>query len=93
MEFFQAIQEVDLFDIVEDGAVEIMGVRNGLYLMKFEDRVQWLSLSKNHPMVKEFEDKRKVISETDELPIITSENLKEGIKNKVVDPLSEVDFC
>ena len=87
------IQELDLFDIVEDDAVEIIGVRNGLYLMKYEDRVQWLSLSKNHPMVKEFEDERKDNDETDELPIITSDNLKEWIKNKVVDPLSEADFC
>ena len=87
------VEELGYFDIVEDDAVEIIGVRNGLHLMKYEDLIQWLSLSKDHPMVKEFENERKENDETDELPTITQENLKEWIRNKVVDPVSESDFC
>ena len=34
------VDEVDLFDVVEEGAVKIIGQRNGLYLMQYEDYVE-----------------------------------------------------
>ena len=45
--------------------------------MNFQDRVQWLSLSRDHPLVKEFRNDRKDTDETDEMQFITSENVKE----------------
>ena len=68
-----ALNKLDLFDVVEDDAVEKFDVRCGLYLLKHENHVQWLT-SKNHSTVKECNDDRKDNDETVELPIITSEN-------------------
>ena len=87
--------EIPAFDIVEDGAVKIIGRRNGLYLMQYVEHVQWMSLSDDHHMVKEFEEDAKDSEEmTDELPVITRDNLRKWFENKVIteDEPVEEDF-
>ena len=88
--------EVPSFDVIEDGAVKILGQRNGLYLMQYEDSVQWLSLSDENAMVKEFKEDRneEKKQEEEELPLITRENLQNWLKNKVIsdDYVVENDF-
>ena len=76
------LNKSDLFDVVGDNAVEKIDERCALYLMKHEDHVQWLILSRNHFTVKKLKDDRKNNDGTEELPIKTSEILKEWIKNK-----------
>ena len=97
------------FDLVEDGAVEILGKRNGLYLMSYGDSTQWLKLSDEHVMVQEFkhkqEEERKEAEDDDdclrednmrELPLISSEHLKDWLTSKIVDEddftVSEMDL-
>ena len=53
------MDDLPLFDVVEDDGVEIIGRRNGLYLMKYPQRVEWMSLSKDSAFVKEFEADQK----------------------------------
>ena len=85
------MNDLPLFDIVEDDGVEIIGRRNGLYLMKYPQRVEWMSLSKDNAFVKEFEADQNDEC-IDELPTVTAKNLREWMRNKVTDECVEADI-
>ena len=42
---------LDLHDAIENGAECILGDRNGLYLIKHADDVQWAQLPNDHELV------------------------------------------
>ena len=88
--------EVSKFGIIDEGAVKIIRQRNGLYLMQYDEYVQWLSLAEDNAMVKEFwedeDDEKK--EEPDELPLITRDDIMSWLQNKVIsaDYVVENDF-
>ena len=85
------MDDLPLFDVVEEDAVEMVGRRNELYLMKCPQRVEWISLSKENAFVKEFEAVQNDEG-GDKLPTITAEDLREWMENRITDKYVEADF-
>ena len=80
-----------LFAVVENDAFELIGCRNGLYLMKYLQRVEWMSLSKDDSFVKEFESDQED-EKSYQLPAITAENLREWMEKEMLHKFVEADF-
>ena len=61
----------------------IIGHRNDLYLIKYKENVQWMFLSDDCDMVKEYKTKYDEEKEeiNDELPIISNEMMKKWCRS------------
>lgn len=75
------MDEVPKFDIVEDGADKIIGERNGLFMMKYDEYTQWLSLTEDNPYVKDWREEQREDNIDDSLPLISKTQLREWLGN------------
>eukprot|EP01083_Nonionella_stella_P043785 118176_1 len=83
------VKELD--DVVDDGALGIIGHRNDLFLVKYEDNVSWMKLPHLHPMVVEYKETHEM-NYTDALPLISKENMKEWMSNSIGELVVEEDL-
>ena len=87
------MDEPQAFDIVEGGAVRIIGERKSLFLMLYDEPAHLISSSEDSPHVKDWREDQP-ISGTDEMPIVTKKNLRKWLtnKNNVDDLMVESDM-
>ncbi len=79
------VDPLALYDVVGDEALQILGKRNELYLVKFDGYTEWMYLSPECCLVTDYEEdcQRDGINVNEQLPIITKEMMKDWMSNEL----------
>lgn len=81
------IEDVGSFDVIDEGAIKIVGERNGLYCMLYDEYTQWVSLSDDNEFVQDWRDDlplQALLKDVpDQLPLIDKDDLRKWLTSNV----------
>eukprot|EP01084_Bolivina_argentea_P168795 292638_1 len=91
------VDPLPLYDVVGEEALGILGKRNELYLVNYGTSTEWTHLSPDSALVKEYEKERvegeQKSNDSDELPVVTREMMKDWMHNRLPDEIIVEEDC